>query len=216
MQPHRVSVGPLGTADADGIALSQALGAAGNLTLNGVMVSGGVATLDTPRRVALTSAGNDSAATWTVTGTDRSGITHSDSFAGANAGVVYSNLDFATVVSIALNAAAAGNVTAGTNTVASSQWARFDEYALGSVSVQCVADGTVSYTVEMSNDDPNSVAERVAEGEMSWTDVPAIGPGPFTTTFAEDVPAAPLFMRVTLASGTGSVRGVFVQHHWAD
>ena len=46
--------------NANGIALSQSRGSAGNLTLNGSLVSGGVANLVTAQFVGITSNGNDS------------------------------------------------------------------------------------------------------------------------------------------------------------
>jgi hypothetical protein len=115
----------LAAASANNIALSQSLAAAGNLLINGSAASGGVATLDTQRRVILTSAGNDSALTWTVIGTNDDGAPIKDVFLGAN-GVAQSNLDFKTVTSITGSAATASTVTAGTNGVGSTPWKLFD------------------------------------------------------------------------------------------
>ena len=44
MQPISVTVGPLDAADDNGIAQSQTTAGAADLTLNGALVSGGVAT----------------------------------------------------------------------------------------------------------------------------------------------------------------------------
>lgn len=208
MQPHRISVGPLATADADGIALAQALGAAGPLTLNGVLASGGVATLDVARRVALTSVGNDSARTWTVTGTARDGLPQSETLAAANAGAVGTALDYKTVTKISLDGAAAGNVSAGTSATASSGWARLDEYASGETSIQSTVSGTVTYAIEASNDDPNAGSGSPAPHNVAWW--------PFqdglTAGFLAEMTAAPLWVRLTVTAGSGSVRAVVVQH----
>lgn len=112
---------------ANGIALSQALAAAGYLTLNGASVTGGVAVLGSQRRVIITSAGDDSGLTWTVIGATDGGQVIKDQFAGA-LGAAQSNLNFATVTSIYGNGAAAGNVTAGTNSVGSTPWAIWDPH----------------------------------------------------------------------------------------
>lgn len=119
----------LAAASANNIALSQAVGGAGNLTLNGSTVSGGVATLDAPRRVGITSAGNDSGITFTVYGTSRSqqgGGVQQETITGANIGVAVTTQDFATVTRIAASAAAAGNVTAGTTATGSGPWVPWD------------------------------------------------------------------------------------------
>lgn len=55
-------------ADADGIAQAQAVAGAGALTLNGVLVKSGVAYLGAPGIVTITSAGDDSGIAFTVVG----------------------------------------------------------------------------------------------------------------------------------------------------
>lgn len=118
----------LTAASANNVAISQTLGGAGNLTLNGSAASGGVATLDTQRRVIITSAGNDSGINWTVIGTDETGNPIKDIFAGGNIAVAQSNIDFLTVTSVSGSGAAAAAVTVGTNTTGSSPWKYFDGY----------------------------------------------------------------------------------------
>ena len=54
---------------AAGYAGVQALSAAGNLTLNGPLVPNFIGIPDVPRRVIITSTGNDSGLVWTITGT---------------------------------------------------------------------------------------------------------------------------------------------------
>ncbi len=63
-----VNLGSPVVGDVDGIATSQS-GAAGALTLDGALVTGGVATFDVPRNIIVDSGGADTA-TLTVTGTD--------------------------------------------------------------------------------------------------------------------------------------------------
>lgn len=140
---------------ANAIALAQAPGGAGNLVLNGALVAAGVATLDVARRVGITSAGNDSARTFTITGTDRRGNAQVEALAGSNGGLAGSLKDFLTVSNIAINGASAGNVTVGTTGVVSSQWFPVDRlkaFSLGvSVEVGAVAP---TYTIETTLDDP--------------------------------------------------------------
>lgn len=117
----------LTAANATNILTPTTLGAAGNFTLNGTTVSGGVATLDSQRRVLLTFAANETGHNFTITGTNDSGAPVSEVIAGTTAGTVVSVNDYKTVTSIAASAATTGNVSAGTNntaagTIGSSPW----------------------------------------------------------------------------------------------
>ena len=102
--------------DVDGIAVAQAVAAAGNLTLNGAFVTAGVATISTPRNVAIlsTNAG-DTTQTATVTGTDIVGNPQVEDidFNGTTEAVGLKA--FATVTQIAIDAALAGNASSGTS-----------------------------------------------------------------------------------------------------
>lgn len=161
MNPVRVSL-QLAAADADGLALAQALGGAGNLNLNGVLVTGGVGEFDVARRVAIASVGDDSGLTWTVYGTDRNGNSQSESFAGANAGTVFSERDFLTVTRIAGSAATAGNVTAGSNAVGSTQWFVREWMSMGTLGVLMYFAAGIAATAnfEITFDDPNVGLDR--------------------------------------------------------
>lgn len=93
-----------------GIATAQLLGSAGNLTIDGTVASGGVATLDVPRNFTLTVATtNQSGITFTVTGTDEYGVTIKESLAGPNNNTVSGKKAFKTITQVAANAAIATN-----------------------------------------------------------------------------------------------------------
>lgn len=212
MQPIVVSIGPIAAASANNIALSQTTAGAADLTLNGALVSGGVATLDVPRRVLITSAGNDSAVTFTVYGTWIGGQTISETLQGTNAGTVASSVDFKTVTRIATSAAtSASGVTVGTNGVAGSSWVRFDSWADAQTAIQCNASGTVNYTVQVTMDDPNSPTNPVSIVNTTWlntNDADAVtAVGDVFTNFDW----TPTYARILLNSGTGSVTGTFSQ-----
>lgn len=210
MRPLVVTVGPLATANANAICLSQTP-SAGALTLNGALVSDGVATLDTARRVLITATGNESSRTFTITGTNWSGASISEVLTGPNATTAYSVLDYKTVTSITISGNAAGALTVGTNTIASSPWVRFDEWAPSDISVQCVVSGTVNYTVQQTLDDPNNPINPVAPASVTWV----TSPDPFlvgaTATVQSNYAFMPVYARILLNSGTGSVTGTFVQ-----
>lgn len=203
MRTVSVTVGPLAAASANNIALSQTPTSA--FTLNGSLVTGGVAILDVARRVLFTPAGNESANTFTIVGTDAAGNAQRDVVAGGNATATYSALDFKTVTSITATNAAAGAITVGTNGVASSPWIRLDEWANAQCALQCVVSGTVNYTVQQTLDDPNSATNPVNPYQVTWinsSDATLVGA---TTSIQSNYAFAPVFTKVTLNSGTGSV-----------
>lgn len=149
----------LAAAVSNGLAQTQSLGAAGNLNLNGSLVSGGVGTLDSggaARRVLITSAGNDAGLTWTVIGTNRYGVVQTESFAGAN-GAASSQLDFLTVTSIRGSAATASTVTAGTNGTGSTPWFPREWPSIGTLGVliRMASSATVTVNFELTWDDFN-------------------------------------------------------------
>lgn len=147
----------LAAAVANGYALSQTPGAAGNLTLNGSLVTAGVGVPPAPARVGITSAGNDSGRTFTVTGTARpeqGGGVLVEKVKGANVGTALTTQDFATVTQIATDAATAAAVTSGTALLASGPWVVWSEYA-PDFEVTCagvVVSGAPTWTVEYTYD----------------------------------------------------------------
>ncbi|HTV38606.1 MAG TPA: hypothetical protein VMF12_19410 [Xanthobacteraceae bacterium] len=144
----------LAAASVNDIAQSQSLGAAGNLALNGSAVSGGVATLDTQRRILITSAGNDSGITFTVFGATDQGTAIQETVTGANAGAVATNQDFAAVTQVSASAATASTVQVGTNNTGSTRWLLTDQHLTpGNISLGGTVSGSVTYTAEYTYDD---------------------------------------------------------------
>jgi len=205
MRPIIVTVGPLASASANNICTSQSLGAAGNLTINGALASGGVATLDKPRRVLITSAGNDSGMTFTISGTNWSGNPVSETLTGGNAAAVASVLDYATVTKIAGSAATASTVTVGTNAVAASPWIRLDDWSMSQTALQAIVSGTVNYTVQQTLDDPNDPTNPVAASAVAWVSHPDTNLVGATANVQGNYNYSPRYVRVLLNSGSGSV-----------
>lgn len=171
----------------------------------------GIAALDQPRKIIFTSSGNDSALTITLVGTDFAGDLIMETLAAGAAAAVQSSLDYKTVSQILVSGATAGTIEVGTNGVACSQWLFLDTWALGSLSGQCVVSGTVNYTVEATNDDPDSFANPVAAPLVTWDDDYAgLNGAQASAQFGLQNP--PQWIRVKLNSGTGSVRMTIIQH----
>lgn len=158
MRPVIVSCGPYAAPSATNIRTAAVISGAGAVTLNGSLVSGGVATLDQPRRVLFTSVGNDSGITFTVTGTDWNNMPASEVVTGANATTVYTVYDYKTVTSVVASGASAGNVSIGTNGIASSRPVFLDNYADSSIYIQTDTGGSsaITYTIQLSGDNPNN------------------------------------------------------------
>jgi len=121
-QPVSVTV-QLAAADDDGISLSQTPLAGGNLTITDALASGGVATLTSAgavRQVIITCAGNETSRTFTIYGTDVTGLAISEALAGASGGIASSVRFYRTVTRASVDAATADAVKVGTNGVGSS------------------------------------------------------------------------------------------------
>ena len=102
-------------ADADGVCQSQtpAVGGVQNLTINGALASGGVATFVAARLITITSAGADSGRTFTVTGTDVNGNVQTESITGPATTTVTGTKYFRTVTQVSVDANTAGAITVG-------------------------------------------------------------------------------------------------------
>jgi hypothetical protein len=138
-----------------GIALSQTLGGAGPVTLNGALVTGGVATLPAAQPITITSAGNDSGITFKITGTDYGGSPVSETLAGANAAAATSVQQYSMVTSIVASAATAAAITVGTAAAQYGPWlivgAQRNEFQ---TNVRCflASGGTANYDLQATSD----------------------------------------------------------------
>jgi hypothetical protein len=210
---------------ANAIALSQAVGGAGNLTLNGATVSGGVATIGTAgttlpsRRVIITSASNsDNGVVFTVYGTNRAGLAISETITGVTTTAVQSAYDYQTVTQVAANGSTVGNITVGTNGVSSTDWFALDVMAVvfnvgGAVNG---AAGT-TYTIETTFDDFTQVgfATSGTLAPQQWSTEPYsnVPPTVFPLSTYQGVAGQQVFnwvvpsygLRLTVNSGTGLV-----------
>ena len=101
--------------DADGISVAAAVGNNAALVIGGALASGGAVALDSGRVVTILSAGDDSAKSFTVTGTDVNGDSQTESITGANAGTATGSKYFKTLSGISAVGNPAGNVSAGVN-----------------------------------------------------------------------------------------------------
>ena len=99
--------------DRDGILASSTPGAAGALTLDGALVTSGIATLTSNRKVLVYSDGNDAGVTFTITGQNTIGTAVTEVLTGPNTTTVYSANEYRTISSIAISGAGTGNIEIG-------------------------------------------------------------------------------------------------------
>lgn len=181
----------------------------GNVTVG----HSGTATMDMARRVIITSGGDDTGITFTLAGTDWAGNPIGEVVAGVSTAAASSVLDYLTVTSVLASGASAGALQVGTNGVAGSPWARFDDYAGNSqFGLQATVSGTVNYSVQYTYDDPNVITNQsptptyqLARSEVTWVDSADTAVVGATATKQSTGTVVPEFARVLLNSGSGSV-----------
>lgn len=195
--------------DDDNISLSQTPLAGGNLTINGIAASGGVATLDTQRQVLLTFASSEAARTFGLYGTNDDGNTISEVIAGA-ASTAVSALNYKTVTRITIDAASAGAIKVGTNGVGSTQWQAADPWvAPFNISIGVSVVATVNFTIQYTYDrDPFGIASPVVTPPVVWP-LTALAAKAAATDSNITFPITA--WRLTINSGTGSATAQAVQ-----
>ena len=218
--------------DADGIALSQSLLAAGDLILNGALAvnqtSGypsavhAVAGIGDQQTVTIASAGNDSGITFTLYGTNYQGEPIHETLTGPNAGTVNSTLNYSTVIRVAGSGATVAAVTVGILGTGTSQPLPLDIYVPSSwTTISLEFTGAANVSVQYTNDDPFGKREEYSEQGYTpppvesqgllWFAHPVAG---LTAAAANVVASTEVPMRAVRLvhnSGTGSVRMTVTQ-----
>lgn len=212
MRPMTVSYSP-SVLDRDGIAAAQQMVGAGDLTLDGALVSGGVATMGNQQIVSLYSAGNLSARTFTVYGTDKNGNSITEAITGPNATTVSSTKNFYTVTRVAVNGAVASDVEVGVTGLGQSV-----PYALDlsitppyiAVSIGTPSGGTykMQYTYEnvFASTFPNATV-----ASQNWVDDANMTgkTGAYATTLS--TPATAIRFAITTAGSPQGITGTIIQ-----
>lgn len=214
----------LAAASANNIATSQSASAGTPLTLNGTAVSGGVATVDTysitnntapGRRVLITSTSGSETASITITGTNSNNtvISETITFSGSST-TAQSNLDYVTVTKIVPSGTIVGSLAAGTDGVGSSSWVTMNYQGFSPLNVGVAVElvsGSINYTVEYTYDDPNNLQSGLTFplpfSDLNPTNIPAASTATKDGLFNWPIAA----LRVTINSGTGTIRSRFLQ-----
>ena len=197
-------------ADADSIVSAQSLSVSGAITLDGVLVSNGVATLTVPAVLVAFSEASSSI-NFVVTGTGPAGQGQTETLALTASGTVTGSLSFATVTSVVADAAAAATISIGNGVPGYTAWIPLDIYTPNQVTnISAKTSGTVNYSVEYTNEDPFDVSiDQLAVPHPAGSLTAASGDEThFTTTLMRAV-------RLKMNSGDGSVRFTIVQQSTA-
>lgn len=199
MQPITVSATGI-AAVADNIAASQAVEAAGALTLAAL-----AADVGSPAQIVLETNADYTGITFTVIGTDANGSVISEVLAGPNTTTVNSVLYYASITSItASNGVVGGTVQVGTTGTVTSRWARMDSWAAAQAVAQVSVSGTITYSVETSMDDPNDPVAPVAFNSMVWLDALDANLVAETASKSGVFAYTPTWVRVKGSGGTGT------------
>lgn len=199
------------------ISITASAGTTGAITVG----HSGTATLDLARRIIITSGGNDTGITFTLTGTDRGNNPQSEVITGASGAAASSVLSYSTVTSILTSGAAATTVIVGTNAVADSQWLRLDNFgSMAQCGGQVTVHGTANYTVQQTLEDPNNITNQLPTPTYKWT--------PATITWVNHPDSAvvaasataqfnyaytPTWVKFVLNSGSGYIDGSLSQSY---
>jgi hypothetical protein len=92
-----------------------------------------------------------------------------------------------------------------------SEWVYFDQWSPGPAGVQVNVAGTVNYTVQVTFDDPNSPTNPVVPASVAWlpcADTDLVGAN---ADKIGSLTPVPVFARVLLNSGNGSLSATFTQ-----
>jgi hypothetical protein len=209
----------LAAAVANGIAQSQTPLAAGALTLNGSLVTAGVAQLTTQRKVIITNASIETSRVFTITGTDGQGRVITETITVTAITANQSVKDYKTVTSITVDAATVGAITAGTNGVGISQPIPLDIYVPNSrTTISLDVTGTVNASVEFTNDNPFGDPALAEQGytppvpdPQPWFAHPVAGLTSATADVYGETDVPMRAVRLKTNSGAGSVRMTVTQ-----
>lgn len=167
------------------VSVLQTTAGAADLTITGALASGGVATMFCGRVVSLTSAGNISAVTFTIYGTDDLSRPIRQNVTGPNANTVFSTVCFKTVTRVAASAAVGSNTSVGHGNVFNF---KFRLPANGNV-IACSQDGKPESTLTLVAGQSATFAATSTSTDQRGTWAPNTAPDgtkQFSATYSVD------------------------------
>lgn len=181
------------------VCLDQTLAGAGSLTENGTSVVNGVAVFNAAYLVTVTSTGNDSTRTYTITGTSAAGVVMSETITGPNATTVSTTRYFKTVTDVSVaGGGTVGTVRVGFGTAGVAPPIILDVHGRPDVSLQVVVSGTVTWTLQQTLDNLWDIANP------TWFSHPDANMVAQTVNRQGNYAYIPSAVRLQITSGTGS------------
>jgi len=172
-----------------------------------------IATLDTQRRIAIVSSGNDSTITATIQGwlDGTASQRQQEVLALTNVGTAVSVLDYMTIGAVTLSGSAAANITIGTNGTGSTPWSitnfHLTPFLLND---QVEQTGSVTWNFETTNDFGWYAPPPSNAGTNPQPNVNEVVQG---STIAQNttLTSAVTGYRHTITAGTGTLQAQTVQ-----
>jgi len=204
----------MAAADDNGIVTAETPVNGVDLTIDGALASGGVATPTYPANVTFSSTDNLSTVVFTVSGTDVYNQPVSESITGPNNNTVTTTQVLKTVTKIAVATASTfttETVDAGVAAVGigATAWWPLDIYnpnQVTTISCNLLGSATATYSVQYTNEDPfdTSITQLAVAHPVAALTSASADQTAFTTTLMRAV-------RVNVASGSGEMRVTVVQ-----
>ena len=172
MKPKAITMAALDD-DANGVCVDQTTGEAANLLINGALATGGVATIAEAQIMSIEGSGDNSGITFTITGTDSDGKSHSEVVTGSNAGTAVSTTYFKTITQIAASDAVTGNVEIGplkaNGAVTKTYCLNYlkPDFGVG-LYVTLEGSAAMTYTVDHSEDYPFDSYTNGYQSDATW------------------------------------------------
>jgi hypothetical protein len=188
------------------VCLDQTRVGAGALNINGGSAVGGVATFNAAYVVTVTSTGNDSTRTYTITGTNAAGNALTETITGPNATTVSTTGAFLTVTGVSVvGGGTVGTVRVGFGSSGVTAPLPLDIHGRPDVSLQVVVSGTVTWTVQQTLDNPFTV------NMPTYLDHPDANMVSQTVNRQGNYAYVPAAVRLRITSGTGRATLTIIQ-----
>lgn len=178
-RPKEIDIDPVDVDD-DGVVAAETLAAAGNFTIGGALASGGSVTFDYPRQLIQTTVGNESARTFTITGTDEDGVAQTLAMAGLNATTGETAQYWSTVTQIASDDATANDVKFGTVDEIQTKTYPLNFYSDDAATISVDVTGTIDFTVQETFDSVLDLSSPAVNA--TWADISALADKTADTT----------------------------------
>lgn len=178
-RPKEIDIDPVAVDD-DGVVAAETLGAAGNFTIGGALASGGAGTFDYPRQLIQTTVGNESARTFTITGTDEDGVAQTLAMTGLNATTGETSEYWSTVTQIASDDATANDVKFGTVDEIQTKTYPLNFYSSEAATISVDVTGTIDFTVQETFESILNMSSPAVNA--TWSDITALADKTADTT----------------------------------